>query len=294
MRPVSRAEYLAGLVFPLLLVAALAVVGANAETPAVAIAFMASAPMLAAMFTRALLTGIVALVTVLAAGVTAAMTYGSDFYDALPVLVGVIAAAGIAVLASQAKAAPVRPARAEAAGPASGVAGIASSAAEPDTDDLTGLPTRAGVLAVLRGSEPTGPRVLAVIDCDHLATLNDEHGRAIGDTFLFAVAGRTRYALPEGDLVARWDGEEFLVVIAGDVDSARPLLELITDKVNKNPIRTDAGLLPQAMSVGAAEWPAGTAFDDALANARRALYRAKADGGARLVVAEADRGATSA
>lgn len=294
MRGASRAEYLAGLVFPLLLVGALAVVGANAETPAVAIAFMASAPMLAAMFTRALLTGIVALVTVLAAGVTAAMTYGSDFYDALPVLVGVIAAAGIAVLASQAKAAPVRPARAEAAGPASG--GLADTATEPDTDALTGLPTRAGVLAVLRGGEPAGPRVLAVIDCDHLATLNDEHGRAIGDTFLFAVAGRIRYALPDGDIVARWDGEEFLVVISGDVESARPLLELITDKVNKNPIRTDAGLLPQAMSVGAADWPAGTPFDEALAKARRALYRAKADGGARLVVldsADADPGAGS-
>jgi len=76
------------------------------------------------------------------------------------------------------------------------------------------------------------------------------------------------------------------VVIAGDIDSARPLLELITDKVNKNPIRTDAGLLPQAMSVGAAPWPEGQPFDEALTNARRALYRAKAEGGARLVVAE--------
>ena len=266
--------------------------GANAETPAVAVAFMASAPMLAAMFTRALLTGIVALVTVLAAGVTAAMTYGSDFYDALPVLVGVIAAAGIAVLASQAKAAPVRAARVDAPSGA-GAPSTSGAAPEPDTDALTGLPTRAGVLAVLRGSEPTGPRVLAVIDCDHLATLNDEHGRAIGDTFLFAVAGRTRYALPDGDLVARWDGEEFLVVISGDVDAARPLLELITDKVNKNPIRTDAGLLPQAMSVGAAEWAAGTPFDEALAAARRALYRAKAEGGARLVIAGPDRGGTS-
>lgn len=280
----SRAEYLTGLAFPLLLVLALAVVGLNSDTPAVAIAFMASAPMLAAMFTRALLTGIVALVTVLAAGVTAAATYGADFYDALPVLVGVIVAAGIAVLASQAKAAPAvgrgpAPVAASTAAPADG------SGVEPDTDALTGLPTRAGVLASLRAEASAEPRVLAIIDCDHLAVLNDEHGRAIGDTFLFAVAGRTRYALPEGDLVARWDGEEFLVVISGDAGSARPLLELITDKVNKNPIRTDAGLLPQAMSVGASEWPAGTSFDEAFDRARRALYQAKADGGARLVVA---------
>lgn len=278
----SRAEYLTGLVFPLLLVIALAVVGMNSDTPAVAIAFMASAPMLAAMFTRALLTGIVALVTVLAAGVTAAAGYGADFYDALPVLIGVIAAAGIAVLASQAKAAPAA-GRAPAPSAATSVP-AGGAVPEADTDELTGLPTRAGVLPALRAEGVAGPRVLAVIDCDHLALLNDEHGRAIGDTFLFAVAGRTRWALPDEDLVARWDGEEFLVVISGDVDSARPLLELITDKVNKNPIRTDAGLLPQAMSVGAAAWPEGMAFDDALAHARRALYRAKAEGGARLVV----------
>ena len=278
----GRAEYLAGLVFPILLVIALAVVGMNSEAPAVAIAFMASAPMLAAMFTRALLTGIVALVTVLAAGVTAAATYGADFYDALPVLIGVIVAAGIAVLASQAKAAPTA---GRSSAPAASAAGAVSSGStqEPDTDELTGLPTRAGLLPTLR-ADSSVPRVLAVIDCDHLAVLNDEHGRAIGDTFLFAVAGRTRYALPEGDLVARWDGEEFLVVIAGDIDSSRPLLELITDKVNKNPIRTDAGLLPQAMSVGAAVWPEGQSFDEALTHARRALYRAKAEGGARLVV----------
>ena len=280
----GRAEYLTGLVFPILLVIALAVVGMNSETPAVAIAFMASAPMLAAMFTRALLTGIVALVTVLAAGVTAAATYGADFYDALPVLIGVIVAAGIAVLASQAKAAPTA---GRSSAPAAAAAGAVSSGStqEPDTDKLTGLPTRAGLLPTLR-ADSSVPRVLAVIDCDHLAVLNDEHGRAIGDTFLFAVAGRTRYALPEGDVVARWDGEEFLVVIAGDLDASRPLLELITDKVNKNPIRTDAGLLPQAMSVGAAPWPEGQPFDEALTNARRALYRAKAEGGARLVVAE--------
>lgn len=280
----SRAEFLTGLAFPILLVLALAIVGLNSDTPAVAIAFMASAPMLAAMFTRALLTGVVALVTVLAAGFTAAATYGADFYDALPVLVGVIVAAGIAVLASQAKAAP--PAGRAPAPAAAASASAGGGAPEPDTDALTGLPTRAGVLSSLRAEPSPGPRVLAVIDCDHLAALNDEHGRAIGDTFLFAVAGRTRYALPEGDLVARWDGEEFLVVISGDLDSSRPLLELITDKVNRNPIRTDAGLLPQAMTVGAAAWPEGQPFDDALVHARRALYRAKAEGGARLVVAE--------
>lgn len=282
--PRTRNEIILGLAVPLLVLALLAVLAARASTPGVPIAFMAAVPMFAAMFTRALFTGIVALASVLVAGFSAAATYGTDFSSAIVVLVGVIIAAAAAVLASQGK--PVLPRR---AAPAAASAGpLAPSQPDDPVDALTGLPTRAGALPGLRESTETGPRVVAVIDCDHLATLNETHGRAIGDTFIFAVAGRTRWALPEEDLVARWDGEEFVVVAHGDPATTRPLLDLITNKVNKNPIRTDAGLLPQSMSVGAADWRPGESFDQAMERARQALYRAKAEGGARLVVADAD------
>ena len=282
----GRDEVLWGVAVPVAVILALAVLSQRAAEPAVPLAFLAAVPMFSAMFTGALLTGVVALLTVVVAAVGAAAAYGQQFADAIPVLVGVIAGAGAAVLASQAR--PVRPrtqARGPQAEPAPAGGGGDGTGAEPWQDELTGLPTRAGALAALATSGSAGPRVVAVIDCDRLAALNDEYGRAIGDTFLFAVAGRTRYALPEGDMVARWDGEEFVVTITGDVEAVRPTLELITDKVNKNPIRTDAGLIPASMSVGAAAWPEGTAFADALAAARHALYRAKLDGGARLVIA---------
>ena len=117
-----------------------------------------------------------------------------------------------------------------------------------------------------------------------MAAVNDEYGRDIGDVFLFAVAGRTRWALPEQDTVARWDGGTFLLVISGDPAAVRPTLELITDKVNKNPIRCDAGLVPTTVSLGAATWPDGTEFADALGRARRALYAAKAQGPGHLAM----------
>jgi diguanylate cyclase (GGDEF)-like protein len=278
-----RTEVMLGLVFPLLVVGALAAVALNTMQPGTALAFMASAPMFAAMFTRALFSGIVALLTVLVAGVTAAAAYGQQFADALPVLVGVIVGAGIAVLASQTKAMSARPVLvASSASSSSGQASVAASV----TDELTGLPTRHAISLALGGANQAGTRVIALMDCDEIGTLNAERGRDIGDVFLFAAAGRTRYALPEQDSVARWGGDELLVVIDGDLASTRDLLDLITDKINKNPIRTDEGLIPLTISVGATEWPPGEDFAEATARARRAVYRAKSEGAARLVISE--------
>ena len=277
MRVSRRAEILLGLVVPLVVLAGLLVGGRSSDQAAVYVAFMAAVPMFAAMFTGAAFTGIVAAATLVAAMVSSASAYGQDFYDAVPIVIGVIVGAGAAVIASQMKAAAAAPRRDPA--PASGAAaGAPASAPEPGTDELTGLPTRTGIAATLKAASPAGPRVVALLDCDSVAAINDEYGRDIGDVFLFAVAGRTRWALPEEDAVARWDGGTFLLVINGEPATVEPTLELITDKVNKNPIRCDAGLVPTTVSLGAATWRDGTDLADALGRARRALYSAKAQG----------------
>ena len=244
MRLSRRTEIVLGLVVPLLAVLGLLALGMSTDQAAVCVAFMAAVPMFAAMFTRAAFTGLVAGVTVVAAMVTAASAYGQDFYDAVPVMVGVIVGAGAAVIASQVKASATAPRRDPAPTPSAGGEAVAERAAEPGTDELTGLPTRAGVAEALAGAGPGGPRVVALLDCEGVAAINDQYGRAIGDVFLFAVAGRTRWALPEEDTVARWDGGTFLMVINGDAATVQPTLELVADKVNKNPIRCDAGLVP--------------------------------------------------
>jgi diguanylate cyclase (GGDEF)-like protein len=277
VKPSIRVELLLGLVLPLAVLIGLAVLGRRTAEPAVCIAFMAAVPMLAAVVGRALLAGVVALATVVSAAVTAADAYGQQFSDALPVLIGVIVSAAVAVMASQVKAAAgvprrepaplaVRPATSSAAGPSD------------DTDELTGLPARAVVLRACAADDFGGSRVVALIGCDGMSAVNDSHGREVGDVFLFAVAGRTRFALPDEDLVARWDGDEILAVVSGDAATVEPTLRLISDKVNQHPIRTDAGLMPLTISVGAALWAAGTSFEDAVARARRALHLAKSRG----------------
>jgi diguanylate cyclase (GGDEF)-like protein len=280
-----RTEVILGVVLPLVVLLALVVLGLNAGQAATWIAFMAAVPMFAAMFTRALLAGVVALATFLAAMVTAAVTYGQEFSDAIPVLVGVIIGAGAAVMASQMKAASAAPRR-EPAPRAAGSPGnaIPTRDTDTDTDDVTGLPTRAAARALLDGSASAGPRIVLIIGCDGMTALNDARGPEIGDVFLFAVAGRTRWALPDGDTVARWGGDEILAVIDGDLASTTPALQLIADKVNMNPIRTDEGLIPLTISLGAADWVVGGSFDDAVGRARRALHLAKAGGRGRLVL----------
>jgi diguanylate cyclase (GGDEF)-like protein len=283
MRVSRRTEIVLGLVVPLLVIVGLLVVGLSSDQTAVAVAFMAAVPMFAAMFTGAAFTGIVAVATLVAAMVASASAYGQDFYDAVPIVVGVIVGAGAAVIASQMKAAAASPRREPA--PSSGASDRASSpASEPGTDELTGLPGRGGIMEAVSSVGSTGSHVVALLDCDAVAAINDQYGRDIGDVFIFAVAGRTRWALPEEDVVARWDGGTFLLVITGDPETVGPTLGLITDKVNKNPIRCDAGLVPTTVSLGAAVWPEGADFAEAVARARRALYSAKAQGPGHLVL----------
>ena len=278
-----RTEIVMGLVVPLVIVAVLAILSFTIEVPGIAVAFMATAPLIAAMFTRALFTAIVSGITVVAAAVCIAAGYPLKFISVAWIVLGVVIAAAIAVIASQAKAAPAPRASSGGASASSPNGPQPMGEATEQTDGLTGLPNREGLKAMLAADASAGRRTIAIIDADHLVVVNDTYGRQVGDTFLFAVAGRTRYALPEGDIVARWGDEEFVVVTKAAPGEVMDLLTLITDKVNQNFIRTDAGLIPQTISVGAAAWPEGMSFEDAFDAARRAMYQAKAEGGARLV-----------
>ncbi len=87
-----------------------------------------------------------------------------------------------------------------------------------ERDALTGLRNRRSMvrdtLRELQRSARTGRRVSALmLDLDHFKNLNDTHGHAAGDTALARLAGVLRAQLREIDLVARWGGEEFFVVL---------------------------------------------------------------------------------
>ncbi|HEY4082186.1 MAG TPA: GGDEF domain-containing protein [Burkholderiaceae bacterium] len=96
---------------------------------------------------------------------------------------------------------------------------------QSERDPLTGLANRRYFQAAIKAlaSEAEGGRLsgtVFLIDIDHFKRINDVHGHAAGDSVLVEVARRLTAALREDDLVVRWGGEEFLIVVKGEPELA--------------------------------------------------------------------------
>lgn len=154
-------------------------------------------------------------------------------------------------------------------------------AAQALSDPLTGLPNRRALdlrLAEI-GAEPGGrPYALALIDLDGFKVVNDARSHAVGDAVLRAVASCIRSALRAQDLVARYGGDEFVVVLPdAPLAVAQAALGRATEAVAALPNDVGAGV---TISVGVAD--VGSAPEVALADADAAMYRAKRAGGNRV------------
>jgi len=157
------------------------------------------------------------------------------------------------------------------------------------SDWLTGLPNRRGFLAAAEAEERRSRRSghsfsVALGDLDHFKRVNDEHGHATGDAVLQAVATAVRGALREQDLVARWGGEELILLLpetglAGAVAAAGAVREAVSAV---QVAAADKRLAPLTISVGVAEHRPDRSLEATIAAADRALYRAKAEGRDRV------------
>ncbi len=167
-------------------------------------------------------------------------------------------------------------------------------------DALTGLPNRVllrdrllQALAHARRSA-TGVAVL-FIDLDHFKHVNDSLGHGEGDVLLQKVAQRLQVAVREGDTVARWGGDEFVMLL--DCARDRAAAEAVALKIAAA-LRTPFTLGPDPVtitaSIGGAFFPAdGDSADTLLRRADTAMYRAKATGRdeVRLFAPEMDEAA---
>jgi diguanylate cyclase (GGDEF)-like protein len=125
---------------------------------------------------------------------------------------------------------------------------------------------------------------IALIDVDHFKRINDTHGHAVGDAVLCALANTLRGLLRNGTVLARWGGEEFVVLIPGaDSQAAAGLAERLRSAVDG--LQRD-DLPPVTISIGVASLSGrtrlrpGGLFDEA----DGALYAAKTSGRNRVVV----------
>ena len=256
------------------------------DAPTVAVALMAAVPLFAAIFLSAVGTTIVSILTLAGAGLVTWQRADAQYDGYVVPLVGVLVASLVAIASAALHGR--RGAQAQAVAGAAETIPVAAAVSPPtnDTDAMTGLLNRRGVIRAL-GPQNTGDeRVVAFLDCDGFRRVNEQHGSEIGDEFLQAIAGRLRHSLPARDAVARWDGDEFMVVMSVEASLAKPALERVAGTINGHPIRTAAGPIETSMSVGAAVWLPGQDLEDVISRAGRALHTAKTDANGRVVLDE--------
>lgn len=159
-------------------------------------------------------------------------------------------------------------------------------------DRLTGIATRGHVeqlaeTELFRVSRYGRPLSL-LLDVDHFKKVNDTHGHPAGDQVLREVARRCQILVRASDLIGRWGGEEFLVMTPETaLDGGSTLGERLRRAVADTPVILDTGeRIHVTISVGIAEYTAADAdLASLLRRADMALYRAKANGRNRVVLA---------
>jgi diguanylate cyclase (GGDEF)-like protein len=162
--------------------------------------------------------------------------------------------------------------------------------ADARTDPLTALPNRRALDEYAAAIQGAGlPAVVAIADVDFFKRVKDTYGHDAGDAVLFAVAQRLRGACrhhgePWPDMVGRWGGEEFVLVLPQlPAEAAVDRVEHIRQAVSATPIRHGPAAIPVTCSVGATLCPTPFRLGDAVARADRALLQAKAAGRDQVV-----------
>jgi diguanylate cyclase (GGDEF)-like protein len=152
-------------------------------------------------------------------------------------------------------------------------------AAEPVAfkDELTGMANRRILEERIRLNIASGQEFcIVMLDVNQLKLVNEKHGRLAGDDLLKQFAKELRMNTRASDLVGRWGGGEFIIVLAGDAQSTKAYLGRMQDwvfgkytvlKSSSKPleIHVDA-------SVGTAEWHAGKSVEQLVAEADAAMY----------------------
>jgi diguanylate cyclase (GGDEF)-like protein len=160
-----------------------------------------------------------------------------------------------------------------------------------ETDELTGLLNRRGVLQAAQGlitqQAQKGEAVSALMfDLDHFKSINDKFGHAVGDEALHLFGVTASASTRASDIVGRFGGEEFVALLPGNLANAKVVAERVRRAFEAAGVTVADCDLDATVSVGAASGQPGTDIVALLAAADAALYRAKANGRNRVEVTQ--------
>jgi len=157
------------------------------------------------------------------------------------------------------------------------------------TDYLTQLPNRRAMIQILdneaaRFERAAHPFSLVLLDIDHFKAINDSFGHDGGDEILVNIAERMRAWMREKDVLARWGGEEFLILLSDTgVDSAADQAERLRAAIEAETFSIQQGETRITASLGVAGYIQAESIDSCIKDADIALYRAKSGGRNRVV-----------
>lgn len=160
------------------------------------------------------------------------------------------------------------------------------------TDALTGLPNRLTAEMSLRARleevrKAGWPLAVVFVDVDRFKQFNDEHGHAVGDAVLTAAARSMAGAIRGSDIVARWGGEEFVVIsTAATRAEIEVLAERIRNLVAASEVEIDGSRLGVTVSIGMTPARASDTVESIVERADEAMYSSKRAGRNRTTFVE--------
>ena len=157
---------------------------------------------------------------------------------------------------------------------------LESAEREATTDQLTRLWNRRAAERQLSYHEKLGkPFCMVILDLNRFKNVNDDYGHLVGDELLKQFADELRASIVTGETVARWGGDEFLVLMDGSLSQAENRARLILERISgdytiqtaKSPIR-----IAVHSSVGIAEWDCAEPMSRLIERADASMYKHKA------------------
>ena len=162
------------------------------------------------------------------------------------------------------------------------------------TDELTGLFNRREINRLLAYEYQQIQRhhttaSLIIFDLDNFKLVNDTYGHCCGDKVIQSVANTLKDGFRVTDSVARWGGEEFIVLMPNThLADAQQVVQRVIATIANTPVHHDEGVLKITVSAGLYELNSSISIKDALHKADEHLYHAKASGRNQLVSRMAD------